>query len=75
MWGAQPNYSETQMQSVTATFTVAQALQDEAIIDEHAEKMAGLLPGSTYLPLDGVSHFALWQDPDRLNGAIIDFLK
>jgi len=40
-----------------------------------AEKMAALLPGATYLPLDGVSHFALWQDPDRLNAAILEFLK
>lgn len=74
MWGSQPNYTDDQLKAVTAPFTVIQALQDEAIIDEHAEKMAALLPRSTYVPLDGVSHFALWQDPARLNGEIRRFL-
>jgi len=75
MWGTQPNYSEDQLKSISAPFTVLQALEDEAIIDEHAEKMASLLPGSTYIPLDSVSHFALWQDPERMNGLIAEFLK
>ena len=75
MWGTQPNYTEAQLQSVTVPITVAQAEHDEAIFEAHAEKMASLLPGSTYLPLEGVSHFAMWQDPDRLNAAILDFLK
>jgi len=75
MWGTQPNYTEAQLQSVSVPITVAQALEDEVILDAHAEKMASLLPGATYLPLEGVSHFAMWQDPDRLNAAILDFLK
>ncbi len=75
MWGSQPNYSEAELMSVTAKFTVVQALEDEAIIDAHAEKMASLLPGATYVPLDGVSHFAMWQDPARLNAEIKTFLS
>lgn len=75
MWGTQPNYTETQLQSVSAPITVAHALEDEAILDAHAEKMASLLTGATYLPIEGVSHFAMWQDPERLNAAILDFLK
>ena len=74
MWGSQPNYTEAEMKGVSAPFTVVQALEDEAIIDAHAEKMASLLPGSTYVPLDGVSHFAMWQDPARLNAEIRKFL-
>lgn len=75
MWGTQPNYTDAQLQSVSAPITVAHALEDEAIFDVHAEKMASLLTGATYLPLEGVSHFAMWQDPERLNAAILDFLK
>ncbi|MFT7593931.1 MAG: pimeloyl-ACP methyl ester carboxylesterase [Paracoccaceae bacterium] len=74
MWGSQPDYSEDQLKSVSAPFTVVQALQDEAIIDEHAAKMAALLPGSSYVPMEGVSHFAMWQDPARMNGEIRKFL-
>lgn len=74
MWGIQPNYNEEQLKSVSAPFTVVQALQGEAIVDEHAAKMAALLPGSTYVPPEGVSHFAMWQDPARMNGEIRTFL-
>lgn len=75
MWGTLPNYTEAQLQSISAPITVAHALEDEAIFDAHAEEMASLIPGATYMPLEGVSHFAMWQDPDRLNAAILDFLK
>lgn len=74
MWGSQPDFSEDQLKSVSAPFTVVRALEDEAVIDEHAEKMAALLPASTYIPIGGVSHFALWQDPDRMNALLADFL-
>ena len=37
--------------------------------------MADLLPASTYVPLDGVSHFATWQDSERMNAVLADFLK
>jgi pimeloyl-ACP methyl ester carboxylesterase len=75
MWNTQPNYTEEELQDVIAQFTVVQAIEDEAIIDEHAEKMASLLPNATYVPLDGLSHFALWQDPARLNTIIGSFLQ
>ncbi len=75
MWGSQPDFSEDQLKAAGAPFTVVQALEDEAIIDEHAEKMAALLPAATYVPLDGVSHFAMWQDPERMNAVLADFLK
>ncbi len=74
MWATLPNYSEEQLKSVKAHFTVVQALEDEAILDEHAKKLASLLPGATYVPIENVSHFALWQDPDQLNALIENFL-
>ncbi len=74
MWATQPNYTDAQLSTVTAPFTIAQAIEDEAILDEHAEKLAALLPGATYLPIEGVSHFALWQAPERLNRLILTFL-
>lgn len=75
MWGTQPNYSAAQLKSISAPITVAHAMEDEAIFDDHAEEMASLITGATYMPLEGVSHFAMWQDPDRINALILDFLK
>ena len=75
MWGAQPNYTAAQLQSVSAPITVFHALEDEAILDEHAEELAGLLKGATYLPKEGLSHFAMWQDPKFMNATILEFLK
>ena len=74
MWGREPNYTAEDLGKITAKFTVLQALEDEAILDEHAEEMAGLIPGATYIPLEGVSHFAMWQDPERLNAVMLEAL-
>lgn len=75
MWGTQPDYSEEQLGSITAPFTVVQAIEDEAIIDEHAEKMASLMSDATYVQMEGVSHFAMWQEPEKVNEAIATFLS
>jgi pimeloyl-ACP methyl ester carboxylesterase len=73
-WVVAGLYTEDQLASITASFTVVQAIEDEAIIDEHAEKMASLMSSATCIPMDGVSHFALWQEPQRLNETITEFL-
>ena len=75
MWGVQPNYTAAQLQSVSVPITVFHALEDEAILDEHAEEMAGLLKGATFIPKEGLSHFALWLDPEYMNATILEFLK
>ena len=74
MWGSQPNFTEAELGAITARFTVLQAAHDEAILRAHAEKMASLIPGAKYVLVDGVSHFAMWQDPDRLTGHMLDAL-
>ena len=39
------------------------------------EKMAGRIPGATYVCLPGIGHIANIEQPDAFNGAILTFLK
>jgi len=47
---------------------------DEAILREHTEKIAGLIPGAELVILPGVSHFAMLQAPAEYNAAIRAFI-
>jgi 3-oxoadipate enol-lactonase len=38
-------------------------------------KMAGLVPGSTYVELEGVGHLASFERPREFNEVLADFLK
>jgi pimeloyl-ACP methyl ester carboxylesterase len=41
---------------------------------DHTERMALAIPNARILILPGVSHFAMLQDPDQINQALITFL-
>jgi pimeloyl-ACP methyl ester carboxylesterase len=47
---------------------------DEAISLEHTKEMASLIPGSTLILLPNLSHFAMWQDPEAFNAAVLKYL-
>ena len=74
MWGTEPTYTDEDLQRIDTPMTVLHFLEDEAILDEHADRMAEMIPGANYIVMDELSHFGLWQDPDRVNAAILEFL-
>jgi len=47
---------------------------DEIIRREHTVLMARQIPGARLVILPQVSHFAMLQDPDGFNRAVIEFL-
>ncbi|WP_328766240.1 alpha/beta fold hydrolase [Devosia aurantiaca] len=70
----QPNYSAEDLRSVAVPVTIAQAEGDEFIRPEHARYIAETIPGTTFVDLPGVTHFAPVQKPDLFNTAVLNFL-
>jgi pimeloyl-ACP methyl ester carboxylesterase len=74
MWASEPNWTDAQLQAITAPVLVVDGDHDEAIKREHTEYIAATIPHAGLLILPNASHFAFLQDPDLFNFAILHFL-
>jgi len=74
MWAKQPNFTPEQLKSIRVPVAVALGEHDEAINLEHTKQMASLIPSSTLILLPNLSHFAMWQDPQAFNTAVLKYL-
>lgn len=74
MWASEPKFTAEQLKSISIPVAVVEGEFNEAIQLEHVKKMAELIPGSTLILLPNLSHFALWQDPEAFNAAVLKFL-
>jgi len=74
MWATEPNYSQEQLRSIRVPTTIFDGDHDEAIKPEHTREIAALIPGAKLVILKDASHFAMWQQPDKFNAAVRNFL-
>jgi len=74
MQRTQPNYTASDLAAIRVPVAIVQSEKDEFIKREHAEYLARTIPGARLRILEGVSHFAPLQRPDRFNSAALDFL-
>jgi len=74
MWASEPNWTDAQLQAITAPVLVVDGDHDEAIKREHTEYIAATVPHAGLLILPNASHFAFLQDPELFNFAILHFL-
>ncbi len=74
MWGTETLLSEDALRSISVPTLVVQSEHDEAILPEHSDYIANVVPGAGLLVLDRVSHFALFQAPDDYTAAIREFI-
>jgi pimeloyl-ACP methyl ester carboxylesterase len=74
MWKSQPVYTEAEVAGIRAPLLVLLGDHDEIVRRDHAEQLAALVPGARFSALADASHFALWQDPDGFNRAVLAFL-
>jgi pimeloyl-ACP methyl ester carboxylesterase len=74
MWATEPNITD-QLKNITIPVTIADGEYDEAITREHTEMMTKEIPGAKLVILPGVSHFAMWQNPEEFNTALLEFLS
>ncbi len=74
MWASEPNWTDAQLQAISAPVLVVDGDHDEAIKREHTEYIATTLPHAGLLILPNASHFAFLQDPELFNFALLHFL-
>lgn len=75
MWNNEPNYTTEQLQTIKTPTTIADGQFDEGIRPEHNQYLVNSIPGSNLVILPNVSHFAMLQQPDQFNQAVLQFLK
>jgi pimeloyl-ACP methyl ester carboxylesterase len=74
MMRTQPNYTARDMADIHVPVAIVQSEHDEFIKREHAQYLAQSIPGAEWILLQGVSHFAPLQRPERFNRAMLDFI-
>lgn len=74
MQRTEPNYTAEDLGKIRVPVVIVQSENDEFIKHEHADHLARSIPGAAFILLDGVSHFAPLQRPDRFNAALTAFL-
>ncbi|MFM0440229.1 alpha/beta hydrolase [Paraburkholderia strydomiana] len=75
MMKTEPNYFADDLARIRVPVVIAQSEHDEFITREHAEYLAGAIPGAELNVLPGVSHFAPLQRPALFNKAMIAFVE
>ncbi len=74
MWSSEKPGAFEALEAVTVPTLVVQSAYDEAILMEHAQRIADTIPGAALLVLEDVSHFASFQAPDEYTAAIRAFI-
>jgi pimeloyl-ACP methyl ester carboxylesterase len=75
MWETLPAFTAAQLRSFTVPTTIADGEYDEGIRPEHDRYLAATIPGAKLVILPKLSHFAMLQDPNAFNAAVLDFLS
>ena len=69
-----PNFSETDLRSITVPVLVLDGAEEEFIKPEHTRRLAELIPGSELLLMPGTGHFAPFSEPGAFNRIVLAFL-
>lgn len=73
MWASQPNWPDSDLQSIKVPTAIVLGDHDEAVDRTHTEYIAKTVPGAKLIILKDVSHFAMLQDPAGYTKAVRDF--
>ncbi len=74
MWSTEPELSEEDLGRISAPTLIGAGVYEEAIDENHTRRLAELIPTADLLLIENASHFALWQQVEAVNAAILDFL-
>ena len=74
MWASEPDFTVEQLGSIAVPILLLDGESDEAIYTEHTREMAGLIPTAKLTFITGTGHFGMWEKPEEINSAILDFL-
>lgn len=74
LWHTPTGITREQLRAIRAPVAMADGDHDEIILMAQIEEMAQLIPNAKLTVLENTSHFALWQDPEGFNRALVEFL-
>ncbi|MGE3459909.1 MAG: alpha/beta fold hydrolase [Kofleriaceae bacterium] len=75
VWRNPAGFTKDQLKSINAPTLVALGDHDEIIEQAQIEEMAILIPNGKVHIFRDTSHFAMWQDPESVNAALVEFLS
>lgn len=75
LWRNPTGITRDQLRGIKAPVMMADGDHDEVIALAQIEEMARLIPNAQLKVFEAASHFALWQDPDNFNQAMVEFLS
>ena len=74
VWRNPMGFTKDQLRGIRAPTMIADGDHDEVIQMAQIEEMSKLIPNATLQVFRDASHFALWQDPESFNKALVEFL-
>lgn len=74
LWRNPTGITQDQLRAIQAPVAMADGDHDELIVIDQIVEMARLIPHGKLLIFNDTSHFALWQDPEAFNQAMLGFL-
>jgi pimeloyl-ACP methyl ester carboxylesterase len=74
LWRSPTGITKDQLRAIKAPVLMADGDHDEVIVLDQIEEMSKLIPNARLKVFQDASHFALWQDPDSFNAAMVEFL-
>jgi pimeloyl-ACP methyl ester carboxylesterase len=75
VWRNPAGFTKDQLRAIKAPTLVALGDHDEIIELAQIEEMGVLIPNGSVRVFADTSHFAMWQDPDSVNAALVEFLS
>ena len=75
MMASEPDISQDELSGLSVPFTIVIGENDEFIKQAHMHNVAAAIPGSQYVRLEAVGHFAPWQAPAQFNDQLLTFLQ
>ena len=75
MWLTQPNFTASELASITAPTLIMDGENEEAIRTDQAKTIAAAIPAARLVILPDVGHYAITQMPQVWNEVVLDFLK
>ncbi len=74
VWRGSQGITADQLRGIKAYSVIADGDHDEIILLDHIKEMSELIPNAKLVVFENASHFALWQDPDAFNRAVLEFM-
>ncbi len=74
IWRNPMGFTKDQLEAIAAPTVIADGDHDEVIQMAQIEEMGRLIPHAKVVVFKDASHFALWQDPQSFNEALLEFL-